>query len=167
MTIPTIDTERLRLRAFAPGDLAAYAEMYADERFARFLEGRPLTRAQAWENIALILGHWALRGYGIWAVERRDTGELVGRVGLLNLPGWPDVEICWALSPKHWGSGYATEASRAAIDWAFGTAGLGRLISLIHPDNQASRAVALRLGERLSERIDFEGKPADVYEIVR
>lgn len=166
MNIPTIETERLRLRAFEERDLEPYAAMYAEERFARFLEGRPLSRAQAWENIALILGHWALRGYGIWAVERQGSGELVGRVGLLNLPGWPDVEICWALSPKHWGSGYATEASRAAIDWAFGAAGLRRLISLIHPDNEASRAVALRLGEQLREQITFQDKPTDVYEIL-
>lgn len=166
MTIPTIETERLRLRAFADGDLPAYAAMYADDRFVRHLGGATLTRAQTWENMALILGHWWLRGYGIWAVESRRTGELVGRAGLLNLPGWPDVEVCWALSPTFWGNGYATEAAKASIHWAFREAHLPRLISLIHPDNPRSEAVAVRLGERFREQIVFETKPANVYEIL-
>ena len=91
---------------------------------------------------------------------------LIGRAGLLNLPGWPDVEVCWALSPQFWGQGYATEAAEASIRWAFAEAGLGRLVSLIDPDNRASAAVALRVGETLRERITFNGKPTDVYEIV-
>lgn len=167
MNIPTIETERLRLRAFEGGDLEAYAEMYADDLFVRYLGGKTLTKAQAWENMALILGHWSLLGYGIWAIERPATGELVGRAGLLNLPGWPDVEICWALSPKFWGHGYATEAAKAAIDWAFREAGVHRLISLIHPENQRSAAVAVRLGERYRERVTFEAKPTNVYEIFK
>jgi RimJ/RimL family protein N-acetyltransferase len=140
--------------------------MYADDLFVRYLGGKTLTKKQAWENMALILGHWSLLGYGIWAVERLGTGELVGRAGLLNLPGWPDVEVFWAFSPKFWGNGYATEAARAAVDWAFREAGIARLISLIHPENQPSAAVALRLGERFREQITFQAKPANVYEIL-
>ena len=166
MNIPTIETDRLRLRVFEPGDLEPYAEIYADDVFVRYLGSKTLTRRQVWENIAIILGHWALLGYGIWAVERLDTGELVGRMGLLNLRGWPDVEICWALSPRFWGNGYATEAGKASINWAFREAGIRRLISLIHPENRRSEAVALRLGERLREQITFEGKPTNVYEVL-
>ena len=165
MNIPTIETERLRLRAFEGGDLEPYAEMYADDLFVRYLSGKTLTKEQAWENMALILGHWSLLGYGIWAIERLGTGELVGRAGLLNLPGWPDVEVCWALSPKFWGNGYATEAAKASINWAFREAGIHRLISLIHPENRRSEAVALRLGERFREQITFEAKPTNVFEV--
>lgn len=165
MIIPTLETERLRLRAFTVADLEPYGEMYADESFVRFLSGKPLSKAQVWENLALILGHWHLLGYGIWALESRETGELVGRAGLLNLPGWPDVEVCWALAPRFWGNGYATEAAQASVDWAFAEAGLTRLISLVHPENRASAAVALRLGETLREQITFEGKPTNVYEV--
>ena len=166
MNIPTIETERLRLRAFEGRDLEPYAEMYADDLFVRYLDGNALTKQQTWENMAVILGHWSLLGYGIWAVERLGTGELVGRVGLLNLPGWPDVEVCWALSPKFWGNGFATEAAQASIRWAFREAGIRRLISLIHPDNKRSEAVALRLGERFREQIIFEAKPINVFEIL-
>ncbi len=166
MKIPTLETERLKLRAFTVDDWQSYAEMYADPSFVRFLSGEPLSKEQAWENMAIILGHWQLLGYGIWAVESLDEGELVGRVGLLHLPGWPDVEVCWALSPKSWGKGYATEAAKAAVHWAFAEVGLPRLISLVHPDNKASEAVALKIGERLREQITFQGKPANVFEIL-
>jgi RimJ/RimL family protein N-acetyltransferase len=166
MDIPTLETARLRLRAFTLEDWGPYAEMYADQSFVRFLEGRTLSRDEVWENIAIILGHWTLRGYGIWALECKETGQLIGRAGLLNLPQWPDAEVCWALSPRFWGRGYATEAGQASVHWAFQEAGLGRLISLIHPENKASEAVALRLGEQFRERITFDGKPANVYEIV-
>lgn len=164
--IPIIETERLRLRPFEEGDLEPYAEMYADDMFVRYLSGKTLTKEQTWENMALILGHWSLLGYGIWAIESLESSEFVGRAGLLNLPGWPDVEVCWALSPKYWGNGYATEASKAAKDWAFREVGIRRLISLIHPDNVRSAAVALRLGERFSEQIVFEEKPTNVYEVL-
>jgi RimJ/RimL family protein N-acetyltransferase len=166
MNIPKLETPRLKLRAFTLEDWGPYAEMYADESFVRYLNGKPLSREEAWESMAIILGHWNLLGYGIWALECKATGQLIGRAGLLNLPQWPDVEVCWALSPRFWGNGYATEAGQATVHWAFQEVGLGRLISLIHPENTASEAVALRLGEEFRERIMFEGKPAKVYEMV-
>lgn len=166
MNIPTLETARLKLRAFTQDDWEPYAEMYADESFVRYLSGKPLSKAEAWESMAIILGHWELLGYGIWALESKATGRLIGRAGLLNLPQWPDVEVCWALSPRFWGNGYATEAAQASVRWAFQEMGLGRLISLIHPENKASEAVALRLGERFREKITFEGKPTHVYEIL-
>jgi RimJ/RimL family protein N-acetyltransferase len=167
MNIPTLETARLKLRAFTLDDWDPYAEMYADASFVRFLGGEPLSKEQAWENIALILGHWSLLGYGIWALESKATGDLVGRAGLLNLPGWPDVEVCWALSPRFWGNGYATEAAQASMRWAFEETSLHRLISLIHPENATSEAVARRLGEVFRERITLDGKPANVFEIFK
>jgi RimJ/RimL family protein N-acetyltransferase len=76
------------------------------------------------------------------------------------------VEVCWALSPKFWGNGYATEAAKASINWAFREAGIHRLISLIHPENRRSEAVALRLGERFREQITFKARPTNVYEVL-
>lgn len=166
MNIPTLETARLRLRAFTLDDWDQYAEMYADESFVRFLSGKPLSKDEAWESMAIILGHWNLLGYGIWALECKATGRLIGRAGLFNLPQWPDVEACWALSPRFWGNGYATEAGQASVRWAFQETGLGRLISLIHPENKASEAVALRLGEEFREKITFKGEPANVFGIV-
>jgi RimJ/RimL family protein N-acetyltransferase len=166
MVIPTLETERLELRAFTLADWVPYADMCAQETFVRYLGGTPLSPEEAWEEIAVLLGHWRLLGYGLWAVECRHTGELIGRAGLLNFPGWPDVEICWALAPRFWGQGFATEAARAAVHWAFEVRGLERVISLIHPENLASEAVARRLGETFRERIEFRGRPANVFGLV-
>ncbi len=106
-----------------------------------------------------------LRGYGIWAIECVQTGALVGRAGLLNLYDWPGIEVCWALSPDHRGKGFATEAATAAIHWTFNNKITECLISLIHPHNIKSIAVAERVGEVFKKQMEFKGNPASVYEI--
>lgn len=108
----------------------------------------PPTRADAWEQMAVFLGQWSLRGHGQWAVEDRRTGRLLGRAGLHQpeRDEWPGLEVGWTLHPDHWGRGYATEAGAAAIDYAFDVLGRDEVISIIHPDNHASQAVARRLG---------------------
>ena len=95
----TLGTHRLILRMFRESDLDAYAAMWRDPDVMRFVgDGYPLSRAEAWRNIALILGHWQLRGFGLWAVEERTTGILVGRVGCWRPEGWPGMEIGWGAS---------------------------------------------------------------------
>ena len=165
MEIPTIKTKRLILRPFNLGDLDAYASMCSDERFMKYLGGKTFTKEQTWENIAIIQGHWLLRGYGIWAIEFTKTGELLGRAGLLNLYNWPGIEVCWALSPNQWGKGYATEAAIAAIEWAFNNKITDSLISLIHQNNTKSENVAQRAGETFKELISFKDHPTTIYEI--
>ena len=86
MEIPTLTTERLLLRAFRLRDFDAYADIVADPEVTRFLgDGRPVSRADAWRQIAFILGHWELLGYGLWAVEERATGALVGITGRMSI----------------------------------------------------------------------------------
>jgi RimJ/RimL family protein N-acetyltransferase len=168
MTTPTLDTERLRLRAFREEDLDAYAAICADPEVMRYLgDGRALSRADAWRQMALIIGHWALRGYGLWAVEERATGVLVGRLGFFNPEGWPGFELGWMLRRASWGHGYATEGAGRALAHAFTDMGRDHLISLIRPDNRASIRVAERLGERLERRTDLFGQEALVYGIDR
>lgn len=164
MDIPIIKTERLLLRSFKMDDLDGYAKICTDSESMKFI-GNTLNYEQTLENMAVIQGHWMLRGYGIWAMECGQTGDFVGRAGLLNLYGWPGIEVCWALSPDHRGKGYASEAVKAAIDWTFNHKVTDRLISLIHPRNVKSTAVAERVGESFKEQIAFKGNPANVYEI--
>jgi RimJ/RimL family protein N-acetyltransferase len=115
--------------------------------------------------MALVLGHWQLRGFGLWAVEERATGFLVGRVGCWQPEGWPGLEIGWALRREFWGQGFATEAAQTVVADAFNRMLQMRLISLIHPDNGPSIAVALRLGMRKERSIELMGHPAVVYGI--
>ena len=164
----TLETRRLLLRMFRESDLDAYAAMCGDPEVMRYLgDGYPLTRAESWRNMALVLGHWQLRGYGLWAVEERATGLLAGRVGCWQPEGWPGMEIGWALRREFWGRGYATEAAQTVMADAFSRLRQTRLISLIHPENEASIAVAERLGMSRERHTEVMGHPALVYSIDR
>ncbi|TMQ26758.1 MAG: GNAT family N-acetyltransferase [Candidatus Rokuibacteriota bacterium] len=164
----TLDTERLTLRMFRQDDLDAYAAMCADADVMRHLgDGKPLSRADAWRQMAMILGHWQLKGHGVWALEERTTGALVGRAGLFEPEGWPGFELIWMLRRESWGRGYATEAARRILRHAFTDLGRQRVISLIRPANAASIRVAERLGERLEGRTELFGAEALVYAVER
>jgi RimJ/RimL family protein N-acetyltransferase len=163
-----LHTDRLHLRMFREDDLDAYAAICADPEVMRYLgDGRTLGRSEAWRQMAMILGHWQLRGYGLWAVEERATGALVGRLGFFEPEGWPGFELGWMLRRASWGRGYATEGAERALAHAFTEMGRQRLISLIWPDNRASIRVAERLGERLEGRTTLFGQEALVYGIDR
>ena len=164
MSIPRIATDRLVLRGFEDDDFEPYAAMMADPQVTRFLgDGRPLARADAWRQLALILGHWSLRGFGLWAVEERTSGALVGRVGCFEPEGWPGFEVGYVLARPFWGRGYATEAGGAALRYAREILGRDRIISLIHPANDASIRVAERLGAVADGMVDLSGHPTRVY----
>jgi RimJ/RimL family protein N-acetyltransferase len=143
-------TRRLLLRQFRAEDIDAYAAMCADPEVMRYLSvtGRPLSRADAWRQMALFSGHWQLRGFGMWVAEEQQTGRFVGRVGLHYPEGFPDRELGWAICRPFWGQGLASEAARAAAGHAFRTLGWSHLISLILPGNTRSIRLAERLGAR-------------------
>ena len=163
-----IETARLVLRQFRESDWDAYAELCADAEVMRYIgTGVTLTRDEAWRSIANFLGHWQLRGYGMYAVEAKDTGGFVGRVGFHDPPGWPEFELGWTLGRAHWGRGYATEAARAALDHAFAAMGRKRVASFIRHGNERSVRVAERLGERLAGEVEMLGAKALRYEIAR
>jgi RimJ/RimL family protein N-acetyltransferase len=156
--IPRLQTARLRLREWREDDLDAYAALSADPAVMEHLGG-PVDRAAAWRTMALMSGHWTLRGFGQWVLERSDDGRVLGRAGLWEPAGWPGLEVGWVLAREAWGHGYATEAARAAIEWAWSTLGAAELIALIAPANERSAGVAERLGMR--RRGSWE--QADVY----
>lgn len=164
MDIPEIETERLRLCALDNRHFEAYAAMLADAGSTRFVgDGQPLDRMNAWRSMAMLLGHWRLRGYGMWAVELKEDGRFIGRVGLHNPEGWPDIELGWMLAPDERHKGYATEAARASLDFAFTRLRVPRAISLIRAENSASERVARRIGGRQGTTIDFLGAATLVY----
>ena len=168
--IPRLETERLVLREWRAGDFDTLAVFYSDAEVMKFLGG-VMERNDAWRSLAGSIGHWALRGYGTWAVERRSDGALVGRVGLINPEGWPGLELGWTLGRPYWGQGYASEAAAAGLRFAFLTQNVARMISCIDPDNKPSQAVAERIGETKGERtmLRSAGKeyPVDIWSITR
>jgi RimJ/RimL family protein N-acetyltransferase len=161
--IPTLRTERLTLRAFEDADLDAFAAITADPE-AMTYTGGVMSRADTWLRIAGYHGHWVLRGYGQWAVVETASGRFLGRCGLWNPEGWPELEVGWTLSRDVWGRGYATEAGAAAIAWARSELGLTRIASCITPGNERSIAVAERLGMTFDRMAEFaDGGEAAVY----
>lgn len=168
MNVPVLHTERLVMREFGESDLDAVAAISADPEVMRWLGSETLDRAEAWRRMAYAVGHWQLRGFGQWALERRDTGELVGQAGLYRPEGWPGTEVGWTLGRAHWGSGFATEAARAALDWAWHEFDGDRIVSVITAENERSTAVAKRLGMTDSgERFEYRGHHHVVWEIAR
>jgi RimJ/RimL family protein N-acetyltransferase len=162
--IPEIETTRLRLTALTDRHFDAYAAMLADPASTRWVgDGQPLDRMNAWRSMAMLLGHWQLRGFGMWAVERRDDGNFLGRVGLMQPEGWPDIELGWMLGREHRHQGYATEAGAAVLQFAWQHLRRPRVISLVREGNDASDGVAQRLKGELIDNIDFLGAATRVY----
>jgi RimJ/RimL family protein N-acetyltransferase len=143
--IPILETDRLVMRGWREADFDASAATNADPDVQRYLGG-PQDREESWRSFAVQVGHWHLRGYGQWALERRTDGRLVGRAGLWHPEGWFGLEVGWKLHRDAWGHGYATEAAAAALGWAWSNVDAERIISVIHPENAASLRVAGRLG---------------------
>jgi RimJ/RimL family protein N-acetyltransferase len=138
--------------------------MMADPDVTRFLaDSRPLSRGDAWRQLAMIIGHWELRGFGPWAVEERSSGALIGRIGCLEPEGWPGFEVAYTLARAAWGKGYATEGAAAALHYARTVLGRSDIISLVRVGNHGSVNVATKLGATLADTIDLFGSPAEVY----
>jgi RimJ/RimL family protein N-acetyltransferase len=166
LTGPVIETERLVLRPWRADDIAPHTAMLSDPATARFItvDGRPVTSAlNGWRNAAVMAGHWALHGWGMFAVEEKSSGNYIGRVGPWFPPDWPGFEVGWGIAKEFRGKGYAVEAARASIDWVFATFDIGRIIHCIDVENPTSQRVALRLGARKDREIDLFGHRADVW----
>src|SRR4051812_6316886 len=95
-----LETERLRFRMLRDTDFPVYEKWCANIDLMRYTSGRVLERIEAWRNMAYLIGHWSLRGYGYYAVEEKSTGRLAGRVGYTNSEGWPGFELGWMMDPE-------------------------------------------------------------------
>ncbi|WP_205326577.1 GNAT family N-acetyltransferase [Glycomyces sp. YM15] len=163
-------TERLLLRPLASGDAEALAEINADPEVMRYIgSGEPRDREQTEALVAKAAAHWDVHGWGTFAVRENDTGDLVG-LGILATPSFlpeilPATEVGWRIGRDRWGRGYAPEAARAVMGFAFGELGLDRVVSCIHSENAASIRVAEKLGMSLERETIVPGHevPCSVY----
>lgn len=146
--VPELETARLRLRAPRLADFDAYARIAGSERGA-FIGG-PMTREAAFLDFAEMVAGWMLRGHGLWTVERRDDGALLGFLPLGFETGDPEAELGFLFLAEAEGRGYAREAAEAARGFAFDRLGWTTVVSFIDPGNARS----IRLAERLGARLD-------------
>jgi RimJ/RimL family protein N-acetyltransferase len=159
----TIETQRLQLRLFKDSDWRGLYQYYSDPECTKYTIQRTLTEGESWRTMASIIGHWQLRGYGPYAVEEKQTGMVLGVVGLWFPNDWPEPEIKWGLARSYWGQGYATEAARAVKEMAARHLPDVSLISLIFSENERSKNVARALGAVFEQEIEFRGLKAHIY----
>ncbi|QOZ30307.1 GNAT family N-acetyltransferase [Bradyrhizobium sp. CCBAU 53421] len=167
---PVIETARLILRPWRASDIAENTRMLSDPETARFItpDHQPVTsELKGWRNAAVISGHWALYGFGMFAVEEKSSGRYIGRVGPYCPPEWPGFEVGWGIAKECRGRGYAVEAARAAIDFVFANFTVDRIIHCIDPANVASQAVARRLGAVNEGPGRLEGDAVDIWVTTR
>ncbi|MGY3584746.1 RimJ/RimL family protein N-acetyltransferase [Bradyrhizobium sp. USDA 4341] len=163
---PVIETSRLILRPWRASDIADNTKMLSDPETARLitLDHQPVTsELKGWRNAAVISGHWALHGFGMFAVEEKSSSRYIGRVGPYYPPEWPGFEVGWGIAKEYRGKGYAVEAARAAIDFVFANFTVDRIIHCIDPANVASQAVARRLGAVNEGPGKLEGDVVDIW----
>lgn len=143
---PVIETARLRLVSPAGPEFDAVSA-FLGPAAPKFLDHHPDAEA-TWWSVATIIGHWHLRGYGMFAVIDKDSGEALGLVGPWFPKGWPEPELSWNLVEGAEGNGFAEEAARAVLDWLFTDRKWPSIISLIDPGNDASVRLVEKLGAR-------------------
>ncbi len=160
--IPVIHSERLTFRAWREADFDSFAAIYVDGEQSRFIGG-PVSRDDAWRRMALVVGHWTLRGYGLWALEDKASGAFVGWSGLWFPEGFPGQEIGWTLVPAFRGRGLAQEAGKRVRAYAYDTLGWQTAISLVNVGNTASVRVAEGLGATLERTLHFRGADSWIY----
>lgn len=165
MDVPVLETVRLRLRGHRLEDFAACAAMWADPAVCRQLGRKPFSEEESWTRLLRYAGHWALLGFGYWAVEEKESGRFVGEVGFADFKRDMESqakdapEIGWVLAGWAHGQGYATEAARAAIGWGDGHWRGARTCCIVSPDNLASIRVAEKCGYRDLQLTEYKGKP--------
>jgi RimJ/RimL family protein N-acetyltransferase len=183
--VPTLETERLWLRAWTAEDAGPYARIIGDAEVMRHVGAGlryhlrrrctalvpRLAERSAGRAIRELADHWQRYGFGEWAVEEKASGLLVGQIGLVHLPDWTadssEVEVGWLLARNAWGRGFATEGGRASLAYAFDQLGLERVVSVARRANERSERVMQRLGLSRTGRIYWKGSEVVWYAIDR
>src|SRR4051812_4318730 len=161
---PEVRSERLRLRPHRRDDAERLVTMWADPVVVRHFGGQPVSVEDSWNRLLRYFGHWAVNGYGLWAVEELETGDFIGDVGLFEgrrglgerFDSAP--EAGWVLMPLGHGKGYAREAMHAALRWGEAEHKWSRTVCMIDPDNEPSLKTAAALGYAPFDRQAYKGK---------
>ena len=158
-----IETRRLKLRQWANNDSEAYIRYFADEKDSKYFGGGK-NPDEAWRHMAMMIGHWQLKGFGYWAVDEKESGDFVGCVGLWKSPGWPELELGYWIAKEKQRKGYAREAAAECVKYARDVLGAESLVSYIDPGNEPSIKLAGVLGATFEETIELvEQGPHCVY----
>jgi RimJ/RimL family protein N-acetyltransferase len=168
MSIPTITTSRLILRAFTKEDVEPLHRILGEEDVLRYFPNpNPPSQDQVGKLISSQLKHWAEHGYGWWAVEPRWENSLIGWSGLQFLPETKEVEVAYLLDKAFWGKGLASEAAQASLQFGFENFELESIVAIVHPENIASQRVIEKLGMSFVDQARYFGMDCYRYSIDR
>ncbi|HEY0414549.1 MAG TPA: GNAT family N-acetyltransferase [Allosphingosinicella sp.] len=162
---PTLETERLRLRAARAEDLDTQAAVMGDAEVVRHLGGTPFSREETWRKMLAAPGLWVLLGYGYWVAERKSDGAYLGQIGFADfkrdmqpsIEGLP--EMGWIFAPLAQGQGYASEAAAGALAWADEALAGREITAIIDHQNAPSIRVAEKTGFSIREEATYRGAP--------
>ena len=162
---PTLETERLRLRAWTRADREAYWALLEEPAVYRYFGPEPASREDNWRRLMAQTGSWQINGFGGWAVTRKDDGRVIGMVSLFTAfraldPDFGDTpEMGWIFATETHGQGLAGEACRAVLDWADAHLPPTPIWAIINPDNAPSIRLAERLGFEYRNRSTYHDEP--------
>ena len=162
MMIPVRETQRLILRGWRESDFESYANFKLDKDASRFVSSAENPHA-AWREMAYMAGHWQLRGFGMWSVVLKATGQNIGHCGTYFPHGWPEPEIGWAIFPEYQRQGFAHEAASEALRHANQVLGWTTAISLIANENVPSIALAKKLGAVAEKPFHYRETDCTIY----
>jgi RimJ/RimL family protein N-acetyltransferase len=163
MSILELETEGLTLRQWQQKDGPRVIEFYSDPQNSKYVGG-PRDADQAWRGMALMAGHWHLKGFGYWAVEEKSTEQFVGAIGLWQSPGWPELELGYWIMEDYFGQGYAKQAALRCIQVANEDLQAQSLVSYIDAANIPSIKLAESLGASYEKTIELASHgPHGVY----
>jgi RimJ/RimL family protein N-acetyltransferase len=168
-----LETPRLSLRPPLAADAEAFMDIFWDPEV---VANKQVTLTEAPGDLDLarrkttaLVDHWGTRGYGLWTVVEKASDQIIGCVGLQKWEGWPDVELAWVIHRSRWGHGFASEAARAALEWAWTSTDIDHIISLINAGDLRSMRVAAKAGEQFERTgVDpINAEPVHIYGIRR
>lgn len=169
MSVPVLETPRLRMRAHTVGDFPALAAMWSDAAVIHHISKKPFRPDECWTRLLRYGGLWPLVGFGYWAVEEKSTGRYVGDVGFGDLyrviepPIHGVPEMGWVLGADFHGKGYGSEAVAAGLQW-LEAQGRRRSVCIIDPDNEASLRLAAKYDFREACRTKLMGDEVILFE---
>ena len=169
LKVPVLETPRLILRGHRLEDFEAMVALYADPLVTAHFHGQENTREDRWSRLLRHFGHWAAFGYGLWAIEEKETGAYVGATGTFNVkrdmnPPLEDMpEAGWTLASRLHGKGYATEATRAALAWTDVFLNYPKMFCIIATANRPSIRVAEKCGFCLSGETLYKNEPTLIF----
>jgi RimJ/RimL family protein N-acetyltransferase len=149
----TMETERLILRPWHADDYDAYARFYESDPLSRF-SGGPMDSAVAWRHLASVIGHWTLRGYGVWAIEDRKTDILCGCAGAWRPQNWDRIEFAFWFTSEAFSRDLGAEGARRAFEEVCKTHPPSELVTYVPVEQHATQKIVESLGGE--QRREFE-----------